>query len=608
VKKFFSKCLKKVSVFLALFVLGLVGVAFANPGSASATSAVTIQYQCHIQNSGWTGWINGDSECGTTGQSLRMEAVKIRLVNAPAGMSVQYKAHVQNVGWQGWVNGGEVAGTTGQSLRMEALQVRLVGAPGGMVVQYMAHVQYVAWQQGWVTGDATAGTTGQSLRMEAVRVKLVDEVGPELTAVAHNEGEKTISLTWNEPIQFETEHGDVATAPSANMFNIFVAEGETGDETPSVGDYDLGTKAPDVTITSVVFNADQTGITAIYTGNLVNGTNYVLDSWVAESEEGAGDGGYDVKDLAGNVDEGGIDNWFVADTLSPALASVVHNAPAKMITLTYTEPVHFETEWGNTPVEVSPSMFNIFAATPNEGGYDYDLETIAPNATITGTSFNTAGTVLTFTYSGTLEKLGTVGTYLVDSWVVDTTDNNIDDAGWDIKDASGNVDSELGAPPVFTVFFAGPQLAAVAHNEIAKTITYIYNEPVQFTSEQGDVAVAPENLKDIFSIFVATWNEDTSDWDYDLVDSETRTDTRAPGVAVTGAVLSSNNTILTVTYTGTLVTSDASTNYILDSWVPDSTSGAGDGGYDVKDEAGNVDAVGPVSPVFNVVGNGVVLN
>jgi len=40
--------------------------------------------------------------------------------------ALMYQAHVQDVGWQDWVNEGEVAGTTGQSKRLEAIRIKLV--------------------------------------------------------------------------------------------------------------------------------------------------------------------------------------------------------------------------------------------------------------------------------------------------------------------------------------------------------------------------------------------------------------------------------------------------------------------------------------------------
>ena len=53
--------------------------------------------------------------------------MKIRLSGQIADKyDVQYRAHSQNVGWMDWVSNGTLAGTTGKSLRLEALQIRLV--------------------------------------------------------------------------------------------------------------------------------------------------------------------------------------------------------------------------------------------------------------------------------------------------------------------------------------------------------------------------------------------------------------------------------------------------------------------------------------------------
>ncbi len=38
--------------------------------------------------------------------------------------SVSYQAHVENIGWQDAINSG-IAGTTGQALRMEAIRMKL---------------------------------------------------------------------------------------------------------------------------------------------------------------------------------------------------------------------------------------------------------------------------------------------------------------------------------------------------------------------------------------------------------------------------------------------------------------------------------------------------
>ena len=44
--------------------------------------------------------------------------------------AVRYQSHVASLGWMGWVYDGNVSGTTGQSRRMEAIRVWLTGTCG----------------------------------------------------------------------------------------------------------------------------------------------------------------------------------------------------------------------------------------------------------------------------------------------------------------------------------------------------------------------------------------------------------------------------------------------------------------------------------------------
>jgi uncharacterized protein YjdB len=62
-----------------------------------------------------------------------VEAVKITL-SGLAGYEVQYMAYVQGIGWTSWqtttngtaVSNAAVAGTTGKSLRLEAIEIKIV--------------------------------------------------------------------------------------------------------------------------------------------------------------------------------------------------------------------------------------------------------------------------------------------------------------------------------------------------------------------------------------------------------------------------------------------------------------------------------------------------
>jgi uncharacterized protein YjdB len=56
-----------------------------------------------------------------------MEALTIELQGAPAGTRVCYQAHIESIGWnQGEVCDGALVGTVGQSLRIEAVRIRII--------------------------------------------------------------------------------------------------------------------------------------------------------------------------------------------------------------------------------------------------------------------------------------------------------------------------------------------------------------------------------------------------------------------------------------------------------------------------------------------------
>jgi uncharacterized protein YjdB len=148
----------------------------------------TIWYRVHAQNIGWMGWAKNGETAGTTGQSLRLEAVQIRILPnteaAPANdgstsvpaydASVSIQAHVQNIGWMGWASG--TAGTTGRSLRMEAVRIGLNGGSVSGGIEYRTHIQNIGWESGWAANGSTSGTEGRSLRLEAVQLRLTGDI------------------------------------------------------------------------------------------------------------------------------------------------------------------------------------------------------------------------------------------------------------------------------------------------------------------------------------------------------------------------------------------------------------------------------------------------
>ena len=136
-----------------------------------------VSVTAHVQRLGWMKPVTGGKTAGTTGQSLRVEALRISVQNAYMGGGISYRAHVQGIGWQGVRSDGAVAGTSGQSRRVEALRISLTGELAqNYDVYYRVHVQSFGWL-GWAKNGQDAGTTGMSKRVESVQVRLVPKGG-----------------------------------------------------------------------------------------------------------------------------------------------------------------------------------------------------------------------------------------------------------------------------------------------------------------------------------------------------------------------------------------------------------------------------------------------
>lgn len=160
---------------MAICMSVLTGV--MQPRSANAVTLYELSGYAHVQNLGDTAgsFSDGTLKLGTRGRSLRLEAIKIDLVNNTGYEgSLKYQVHVQNIGWMDYVDAGSEAGTRGQSLRLEGIRIKLTGELAQHYsVMYTTHVQDYGDSQNWVRDGAISGTTGESKRLEELRVKLV---------------------------------------------------------------------------------------------------------------------------------------------------------------------------------------------------------------------------------------------------------------------------------------------------------------------------------------------------------------------------------------------------------------------------------------------------
>lgn len=136
-----------------------------------ADPSLGVEYRTHVQEDGWQDFVQNEEISGTSGRSLRLEGIEIKLINSDENLNIKYQVHAQNIGWQDWKTNGEMAGTSGQSLRLEAIRICLEDSDEYSIM-YRVHVQTIGWQD-WKTDGEMAGTSGQSLRLEAIQIKII---------------------------------------------------------------------------------------------------------------------------------------------------------------------------------------------------------------------------------------------------------------------------------------------------------------------------------------------------------------------------------------------------------------------------------------------------
>jgi GH25 family lysozyme M1 (1,4-beta-N-acetylmuramidase) len=147
---------------------------YVNAAEVTETnSEPSITYSTHIQNIGWQNYVTEGETAGTSGQSLRLEGIKIKLDTGDLSGKIKYSTHIQDIGWQDWKTDDELSGTSGRSLRLEAIKIKLTGDIAKKYdIYYRVHVQDIGWQD-WVKNGEMAGTSARSLRLEAIEIKLV---------------------------------------------------------------------------------------------------------------------------------------------------------------------------------------------------------------------------------------------------------------------------------------------------------------------------------------------------------------------------------------------------------------------------------------------------
>ena len=157
---------------VALCAAVLLSLTLTTPANAEP---LFLSYRGHVQNVGWQPFVSELDTAGTTGRSLRLEALTVR------GTSATVQTFVQGIGWQAPVREEQTAGTTGRSLRLEAVRVR--SQVPGVGIECQAHVQDIGWMP-WAADGADCGAPGRGLRLEAVHLRLTRATPPAVPRVA----------------------------------------------------------------------------------------------------------------------------------------------------------------------------------------------------------------------------------------------------------------------------------------------------------------------------------------------------------------------------------------------------------------------------------------
>lgn len=166
--------MKRIFAFLLGLVMIFTVFSPTNMKSAEAASKMSVEYFVHVQTFGDSqGWVRDGASAGTSGQSKRLESIKIRLAGNEYQGNVVYKTHVQTYGWQPWAANGEISGTQGLAKRLEGIEIYLTGEVAKHYdIMYRVHCQSYGWMP-WVSNGEMAGTSGESKRLEAIQIKLV---------------------------------------------------------------------------------------------------------------------------------------------------------------------------------------------------------------------------------------------------------------------------------------------------------------------------------------------------------------------------------------------------------------------------------------------------
>jgi Clostridial hydrophobic W len=133
----------------------------------------SVTYQTHIQNFGWSKWVSDGEISGNLSVGSSLEAIRIKTgerISSEIGIS--YQVYIQHEGWQNPERtNGQVAGSPGRSLKIEGIKIDLINAPNDYSIIYKVRLQGNNWSE-WKKDGEVAGTEGQETSLEGIRIMI----------------------------------------------------------------------------------------------------------------------------------------------------------------------------------------------------------------------------------------------------------------------------------------------------------------------------------------------------------------------------------------------------------------------------------------------------
>ena len=130
-----------------------------------------LKYKGYIENTGWTEYYYDGYTLGSTGQSLKINAISLNLDHQDYKGNIEYNFYQQDIGWSGWKKNDEIINPS-KNRGFYGLRIKLSGEINNYFnVYYMCHFSNIGWTE-WKKNDEIIDYSKSKNCLEAIKVQL----------------------------------------------------------------------------------------------------------------------------------------------------------------------------------------------------------------------------------------------------------------------------------------------------------------------------------------------------------------------------------------------------------------------------------------------------